>query len=1128
RLQVPAGAELCVFCDYDLMAAGCLTAAGRRSILVKLRAMADPNLQSIAQDLIPLEFRDHFEHGMRQKKFCSRFEGEACVFALARSGGPAQTQKRQAGCCLFCNPDAIGAKVDAPGGLKQIATALRKMCEAAREKALAERLPEDVRAQIRELLAPKPSRRRRLGVPPPPEELRSRWAPLLAKRQSTKPPASAAEKKAHRERALADRARGRKHAGRAKERAVRDAPVDIAPPVPLAKRSARAIGLERWALHYAWAQCAECGLMLPKDLTQKSLLHDQPATVLPSQCFRCRGARDLPAPRPEAKAARKFLRSNADSAYGEFAIEHEQFLAENPDADQTDEAEEEGADDDLVRHSVKRLYNALALSSLLGYTEHYEILQFVYDLHLWSDLGAKRSLGTGVPMRLMMAGSSFSPIYWKRVHNGLTDLVRQVGFPKFFFTLAPSEWTLPYHGFVLDGMSKLLRARLRLPVEETLHIVHVLLQTGKGLLLGDTGSRKDWKDHVFAVRDETGQGRKLHGFVRIEFQDGTRRVETQSYHGSGRPHLHLLVFGDDDLVRSLDVSSFASASMPEDEDMAGYVRGSQLDQKQDSGRRVFVEETRYDEEARAWRLRHLPADHTLGLRGYLPDVMDALKCHQDLLIGEDRTGLLRQYVAKYLAKFSDSASQDWLNDEADAVSIAATVLNRYHPMEPEMVLQLFGAKLRQWHFTTVGGGKRDFLVPLPDAADLPEHHPVRLYENSAWARGKISLLDFLRKTNADGQICAWLKKRHAELGEPEECVEAFARRYQPQGEKVVAAEMLSRLSDRHYGQRLVLFKPFRRLSDFVNEAQLAKVPQQHRYLAMALLNGELRDERRIDEDLKVEGHSRATSQSVKGMIAANKGLIEDYLAGRAPEEAGPPQRPPGRAAVIHNSQQRQFKRLLDAAVARSLDGRSADEAAAEEAAARARAEAKALACMGPPGTGKTTVCHEKIEELLATNSKVLFALPTAQLASRMKERYGRREGLAIDTCHAAIGFNENLAGYLPILVAYDLIVVDEVSQLSAQQGDHILKLWDAADRLPALVFLGDKWQMGGYGDRRPWERRAWQQRVWKTDFYKSYRCQDPEFEKLLQKLRTAKPDAATLKSLQKRKANPACRGAPAG
>ena len=167
-----------------------------------------------------------------------------------------------------------------------------------------------------------------------------------------------------------------------------------------ALRSSHWIGALGAAL--LWAQCAECGLMLPKDLTQKSLLRDQPATALPSQCFRCRGARDLPSPkledvpatlrglteqaaralsplevdvgmeqrakfglgyrvrssmlrlrwkaepvkaairalpdrdqRAKAKAARKFLRSNADSAYGEFAIKHEQFRAESPDADQT-------------------------------------------------------------------------------------------------------------------------------------------------------------------------------------------------------------------------------------------------------------------------------------------------------------------------------------------------------------------------------------------------------------------------------------------------------------------------------------------------------------------------------------------------------------------------------------------------------------------------------------------------------------------------------------------------------------------------------------------------------------------------------------------------------------------------
>ena len=54
------------------------------------------------------------------------------------------------------------------------------------------------------------------------------------------------------------------------------------------------------------------------------------------------------------------------------------------------------------------------------------------------------------------------------------------------------------------------------------------------------------------------------------------------------------------------------------------------------------------------------------------------------------------------------------------------------------------------------------------------------------------------------------------------------------------------------------------------------------------------------------------------MIAANTGLIEDYLAGRAalpPQDAGPPAAAaPGRAGVVHNSQQLQFKRLLDALV----------------------------------------------------------------------------------------------------------------------------------------------------------------------------------------------------------------------
>ena len=149
---------------------------------------------------------------------------------------------------------------------------------------------------------------------------------------------------------------------------------------------------------------------------------------------------------------------------------------------------------------------------------------------------------------------------------------------------------------------------------------------------------------------------------------------------------------------------------------------------------------------------------------------------------------------------------------------------------------------------------------------------------------------------------------------------------------------------------------------------------------------------------------------------------------------------------------------------------------------------------------------------------MLFALPTAQLASRMRERYGRCAGLDIDTCHAAFGLNEAAAGELPFLVAYDMIVVDEVSQLTMEHSDRVLRLWQAADKLPALVCVGDRWQMSGFGDQRPWQSNLWKKATFKTEFIHSYRCQDPAFEKLLKQLRTSKPDKKTLRQLQRRKA----------
>ena len=90
------------------------------------------------------------------------------------------------------------------------------------------------------------------------------------------------------------------------------------------------------------------------------------------------------------------------------------------------EHDEEGLEDvegaDGQRHSVKRSFRANLLSPLLGYGADFALLQFVYDLQIWSELGAKRNLAKrqGNKLRLMMAQHPMSPLYWRAV-------VRQIG-----------------------------------------------------------------------------------------------------------------------------------------------------------------------------------------------------------------------------------------------------------------------------------------------------------------------------------------------------------------------------------------------------------------------------------------------------------------------------------------------------------------------------------------------------------------------------------------------------------------------------------------------------------------------------------------------------------------------------
>ncbi|CAJ1352730.1 unnamed protein product, partial [Effrenium voratum] len=143
--------------------------------------------------------------------------------------------------------------------------------------------------------------------------------------------------------------------------------------------------------------------------------------------------------------------------------------AEDSDGKGSEAGEE---DTGAQRQSIKRSFQAKLLSPLLTYGADFELLQYVYDLHLWTDLGSKKGQAGS---NAMMHGHPMSPMYWTDVKHGLFDLTAQLGYPQLYWTLAPYERRYPYHVFLLDEMRKLLRSRMFLPAFES------MLQICRGL-----------------------------------------------------------------------------------------------------------------------------------------------------------------------------------------------------------------------------------------------------------------------------------------------------------------------------------------------------------------------------------------------------------------------------------------------------------------------------------------------------------------------------------------------------------------------------------------------------------------------------------------------------------------------
>ncbi len=525
-------------------------------------------------------------------------------------------------------------------------------------------------------------------------------------------------------------------------------------------------------------------------------------------------------------------------------------------------------------------------------------------------------------MRQAVSGQTFSPEYWKTYHFALIDLQRQLGFPTMFVTLSPLEWSTPYHVWIKDEMEKTFRTKMWLPAAETFHLAHVLSQAIIGLITG-TGRRTHsrhsarWTQHVLAGSGSDGKPvqRVVTQFARLEFQDGKRKRGRQNarmhYHGSGRPHIHCLIWLEN--AKTVDLPSKVSAIIPdaeEEPELHDIVMASQASEGPlGSGWARRDEPSEWD--GRTLRLHHRATDKKRGVRAYMPDVISGMRSHMDVQFSDGR-GMLLRYVASYTAKFSDSWSSQWLSDEASDYAISRRVLNEYHPLEPEMFLQL-GA---QQHAQAITHGTvKRFVVPSPWTGTMPD--VVARYASCAWRPDRMTLLEYMRRTNAKGGVHRKLAIRYEQLQKDSDpsvegvSLERWALEAPMRGEVMIAARCSSRLSDAYYGQWIILNVPFRDVDGDLWLPQASKVPMGYRMFALALLHDPSfwRSESRLRAEMELEAHKDAHIDNVVALVRAHVSLVDDYIEDRLVLgiDAEPPRHFHTKFGHIHTLETEQFQ-----------------------------------------------------------------------------------------------------------------------------------------------------------------------------------------------------------------------------
>jgi hypothetical protein len=184
------------------------------------------------------------------------------------------------------------------------------------------------------------------------------------------------------------------------------------------------------------------------------------------------------------------------------------------------------------------------------------------------------------------------------------------------------------------------------------------------------------------------------------------------------------------------------------------------------------------------QLKRDAAAAAANLRAYFPDLLSALRCHQDVVWGLGPGPLLR-YVSGYVSKFSDAFHREWLEGAPAGWSLAERVLSSYQPLEPQMWLALSRVPLVRH----TGKGRK---VHVPDPAgerDTAEHEAYMACARRSESMTFYRWLHVLRYHNGASTVYEWVRRLHARLPQPRPSLRRFLNEVPLSGQMLVGCLM---------------------------------------------------------------------------------------------------------------------------------------------------------------------------------------------------------------------------------------------------------------------------------------------------------------------------------------------------